>query len=29
MTDVEVLGESAALALTNGDKRNGAAGEAV
>ena len=29
MTDVEVLGESAALALIDGDKRNDAAGEAV
>ena len=29
MTDGEVLGETAALALTDGDKRNDAAGEAV
>ena len=29
MTDGEVLGESAALVLTDGDKRNDAAGEAV
>ena len=29
ITDGEVLGETAALALTDGDKRNDAAGEAV
>ena len=29
MTDGEVLGETAALALNDGDKRNDAAGEAV
>ena len=29
MTDGEVLGETAALALTDGDKRNEAAAEAV
>ena len=29
MTDGEVLGETAALALTDCDKRNDAAGEAV
>ena len=29
MSDGEVLGESAALALTDGDKRKDAAGEAV
>ena len=29
MTDGEVLGETAALALTDGDKRNDAAGETV
>ena len=29
LTDCEVLGETAALALTDGDKRNDAAGEAV
>ena len=29
MTDGEVLGETAALALNDGDKRNDATGEAV